>query len=318
MRRSTAARRVFAALVATALALPAGVWAQAPAEPPPAAPAELAAPNRLFPRPAVFLLLPLSGDRVPVRYTPGALDRASNLQTRLELLARAFHRWTGEEPQIEVFVLLRREWEEAGYEVPYGLPVRAGERGLAVPSEGDAGTVALWSELLGGRLPGIGGVPLRGSPQEAATMALADVLTQILAAEILVDEHGLAGDRPWLRGVMAQLVSRAFTRQFEPARLGDLRTMFAHLGHRYGPREMSARDFRPELGLRDWLWFQAQFYEGAGVLLEEEGKGAVKRMKKLRKKGGGELRADELLRRYQELDGWFRGSFSAVSLRAGG
>jgi hypothetical protein len=41
-------------------------------------------------------------------------------------------------------------------------------------------------------------------------------------------------------------------------------------------------------------------------------------MKKLRKTGGGELRADELLRRYQELDGWFRGSFSAVSLRAGG
>ena len=39
--------------------------------------------------------------------------------------------------------LTREEWEQSGYTVEYGVPVRVGRAGIAVPALGDDGTVAL-------------------------------------------------------------------------------------------------------------------------------------------------------------------------------
>ncbi len=273
------------------------------------------APTRIYTEPAVYFLLKLPGDTVTVRYSPGSLDRSANLQTRLELASRAFKRWVDFKLQVTLYVLTREEWRQAGYDVPYGVPVRVGRRGLAAPAEGDAGTVALWAEMLKGVLPAVAGAPIRGTPQQAATMILADLMTQLLMCEILVDEVGIAGGRPWVRGLMTHLASVDLVRRYEEARLGDLDTMYQLLAQVHSPRAFSSRDYNPDLRLRDWMWFQAQFHTGAQAILAKTGKGALKKMKKLRKKTGGVLNDDLLLRRYDTLNAWFHDSFTSVSLR---
>ncbi|MEM7354546.1 MAG: hypothetical protein AAF657_27305 [Acidobacteriota bacterium] len=297
-----------ALLALVCLTVPQTAAAQAPE-------AVVKAPTKLYPKPAVYLLLRLPGDTVTVRYTPGSLDRAANLQNRLELANRAFKRWVGVKLEIDVYLLSRDEWRQARYDVPYGVPVRVDRRGLAAPAEGDDGTVALWSEMLQGALPAVAGAPIRGTPQQTATMILADFITQLQICEILVDEIEIAGDRQWVRGLTTHLASVDLVRRLEAGRLRDLDTMYQLLARDAGPRAFSARDYGPELSLHDWLWYQAQFHAGAQVLLAKIGKGAVKKMRQLRKKSGGVLSGDLLLRRYKGLDQWYYDHFTAVSLR---
>ena len=80
-------------------------------------------------------------------------------------------------------------------------------------------------------------------------------------------------------------------------------------------RPFAAKDYSPELALSDWLWFQAQLHRGARLLMEEEGKGSLKKMKKLTRRNNGVLSGEALLRKYEVLDAWFRESFSAISFR---
>ncbi len=272
-------------------------------------------PTRIYPEPAVYLLLKLPGDAVTVRYSPGSLDRAANLQTRLELASRAFKRWVDVKLEVTLYVLTREEWRQAGYDVPYGVPVRVGHRGLAAPAEGDAGTVELWAEMLKGSLPAVAGAPIRGTPQQAATMILADLVTQLLMCEILVDDVGIAGGEPWVRGLMTHLASVDLVRRYEEVRLGDLDTMYSLLAQGRPARAFSTRDYSPDLRLSDWMWFQAQFHVGSQTILAKAGKGALKKMKKLRKQTGGVLNGDVLLRRYDNLNTWYHDSFTSVSLR---
>ena len=180
------------------------------------------APTRLHAEPPGFFLLPLGGDRAHFRYTPGSLDRASNLQQRIEVLARGFERWLDQPVNYTVFVMSRREWQEAGIIVDYGIPVRVGMRGLAVPAQGDEDTVELWSGLLGGMLPTVVGTPIRGTPQEVASMMMADVVAQLLASEILIDTAELAGDQPWVRAVMTQLAALTVVKRLAQAMRADL------------------------------------------------------------------------------------------------
>ncbi len=287
----------------------------ATAQTPAAAAAELVAPTRIYPEPAVYLLLRLSGDFATVRYTPGSLDRAANLQSRLELAARAFKRWVDTRLEVEVYVLSREEWREAGYNVPYGVPVRVGRRGLAAPAQGDEGTVELWADLLHGMLPAVAGVPIRGTPQQTATMVLADFVTQLQVSEILAEEIGIAAQEHWVRGLTTHVTSVALVRRFETMRLKDLDTLYQLAAREHGARAFSARDYGPDLSLRDWLWFQAQFHVGAQALVAKEGKGSVKKLKKMSRKGAGVLAGDRLLKHYKPLNEWFQTSFTSVSLR---
>ncbi len=276
---------------------------------------KIKAPTLIYPEPAVYLLLHLPGDLVNVRYTPGSLDRAANLQYRLELASRTFKRSVDSRLEIDVYVLSREEWRQARYDVPYGVPVRVGTRALAAPAEGDDGTVQLWSGLLRGMLPAVAGSPIRGTPQQAATMILADFLAQLLVSEILVDEVGIAGNQQWVRGLMTHVASVEFVKRHEESRLRDLDAMYGLLAQHAGPRAFSAREYAPDLGFGDWLWFQAQFHAGAQTIVAKEGKGSLKKMKKMRGKAGGVLSDEQLLRRYDALDEWFYASFTTVSLR---
>ncbi len=272
------------------------------------------APTRIYPEPAVYLLLRLPGDFATVRYTPGSLDRAANLQSRLELAARAFKRWVDTRLEVEVYVLSREEWRQARYDVPYGVPVRVGRRSVATPAEGDDGTVELWANLLQGMLPAVAGMPMRGTPQQAATMILADFLTQLQVSEILVDEIGIAGDQEWVRGLATHVASVDLVRRYEKVRLKDLGTMYQLASNEAGARVFSSRDYGPDLSLRDWFWFQAQFHVGAQTIIAKEGKGSLKKLKKLRRKGET-LSGDLLLKRYKTLNDWYYASFTSVSLR---
>lgn len=276
----------------------------------------LKAPTRLYPEPELYLLLRLPGDRATIHYTPGSLDRAANLQFRLEKIARYFHRWADQETDLVVYMVNRDGWQQAQFNIPYGVPLRVGRLGFAAPAMGDDGTVALWAGLLRGVLPRVSGTPLRGSPREAATMAVADVLVQLEVAEALVDQAQIAGDAYWVRGLMSHVMSVSLVEKMEPMRIRDLDTMYAKLSEAHPPKAMSVRDYHADLGLVDWLWFQAQFHAGAKLIVAEEGAGdAVEKMIKLRKKGDGVLRGDFLRRKYDDLDAWFHDRFSAVSFQ---
>ena len=271
------------------------------------------APTRLYPEPARYLLLPLGGDRAHFYYTPGSLDRAANLQFRMEIIGRSFERWANERLEYVVYVLNRREWQEAGIDVQYGIPVRIGGQGVAAPARGDAATVELWSELLGGVLPRVVGTPFQGTPQEVASTVTADVLVQLHAGQILVDALALDGDEPWIRPVMAQLAALVVVVRAGTDRPEDLAAFYRQLTQRHPPKKFSVRDYRNDLALEDWLWFQAQFHFGARTIQEKVGKNTLKKMIKLGKKG--RLEGTELRRKYPGLGEWLRTSFSAVSFQ---
>jgi len=305
-----AARAVALAVVVLLLPLPA--LAQ-PASAPAGVRQGVPAPTRLHAEPNFFLHFTLRGNGVTVRYTPGSLDRSANLQFRLELATRWFEKWTDQPIRLTTHVLSREEWLQSRYRVPYGVPVRASTHALVAPAAGDEDTVALWRGLLDGKLPAVLGLPLLGTPQEVATMILADRVVQLQAAEVLVDVHGLAGDHHWVRGVMAHLVDLSLLRRMEPGSEGDLDIMYSLLGQLHGARELAADDYNADLSLAEWLWFQAQFHAGAKAILDKEGKGAVKAMLKLSRRG--KLHAEHLRKRYKLLDLWHRETFTSVSLR---
>ncbi len=271
------------------------------------------APSRLYPEPPSFLLLRLGGDRAHFRYSPGSLDRAANLQERMELVARLFEKWSDDRFDLAVFVLSRREWEEAGIDVRYGIPVRVGTRAIAAPARGDPRTVELWSQLLDGALPTVIGTPILGTPQEVASMMVADVLVQLLAGEILVDSLGLHGDEPWIRPVMAHLAAWAVVERAGTDRPQDVTAFYRQLLAGHPPNVFSLRDYRADLALEDWLWFQGQFHFAARAIYDKEGKDAVKKMRGLAKKGRGAIRTDRLRRKYKGLDEWLETNFSIVS-----
>jgi hypothetical protein len=249
-----------------------------------------------------------------VRYTPGSLDRAANLQSRLELLARTMEHWLDEPVELGAYALGREEWAQARFELPYGLPVRVGQWGVAVPAEGDDASVRLCADLLHGVLPTVQGVPLRGTPQQAAALVVADILAQLLVAEALVDRAEVNGDRPWVRGLLSHVANLGLVARLEPARLRDLDAMYRLILDKREPKRWTARDYGPEHQIGDWLWFQANFHFGAKIIVEKEGKDAIQKMIKLRKKQG-RVHGDVLLKRYKSLATWYNESFATVRLQ---
>lgn len=273
------------------------------------------APTRLYPEPPIYLLLRLSGDRTTIYYTPGSLDRAANLQQRLERVTRGFERWADRRLDLKIFLLSRREWEEAGISVPYGVPVRAGAYGILAPARGDTETVELWLELLDGRLPNIVGTPVLGSPEELASLVMADVLVQLLAGEILVDSLGLAGDAPWVRPLMTQLAALTAVQRAGTDRPEDLAVMWGQLAKLRPPRSFAVTDYSPDLSLVEWLAFEARLHGGARVIYDKLGKKSIEKMIDLRKKGDGTISADHLESKVEPFSEWLRETFTAVSRR---
>lgn len=246
------------------------------------------------PRELSHLLL-LPGEAAWVFYSPGALDRAAHVQDWLRTMAIDHAKWSGRTMPLSALVLTREEWVGAGMTRPYGLPVGLGEGQLALPAEGDSGTVAGWRALLGGELPSVGGVPLRGTAEEASSLLAADLLGRLEAARELLAAGELRPQEPWVGELAGAMVARWAFRG-EPQTLTQLERLCQALeatsAGAAGQPE-AAVDLARRLG--DHRAFPAAHALAAGE------RRPMARLLDLQKRGGGVLQGGLLLGRYPQL-----------------
>ena len=173
-----------------------------------------------------------------VRYEPGALDRADQVQRRLtRLVAETGHR-NLRQPLVVVELLRAEEWRQSGLAEPYGLPAISGTGSLALPAWGEPETVALWRRLLDGWLPSSAGAVLRGSPEEAASLEGADLVGEVEASRIVLSKLGLTGSEPWVDDLLACALAVSALRRSDPGRWAEVRQFHSRLAAR---PEASAR-----------------------------------------------------------------------------
>ncbi len=223
-------------------------------------------------------LLDLRGDSVKVRYTPGSLDRASHTQDRFELVVSDCKSWAHNSMPLVVYVLGPEEWQAAEVDRPYGLPQHMSSTELAVASWGDAQTVALWRDLLGRRLPVVGGTALRGSPEEVASIALQNVMAVVEAFEMCLAGSGISGDQPWIEGFLVQAMVRSFIQKHEAGRLAEVDGVFASFSERGGgPGALTLSQALEPDSPTQWLWAEAQFYQPPSASRQRKARSLPKR-----------------------------------------
>lgn len=255
-------------------------------------------------------LLALRGQSVVLNYTPGALDRAVHVQRRLELLSTDFSRWSNVQVRLRVFVLSRDEWGHFGFHLPYGLPGRVSGTTLAVPSYGDAGTVELWTQIRGFPPPPLAGIPMKGTAEEAASLALSDLLMEVEAARVLLSLGGLQGEVSWLHQLMAHSLARSAFEAYESGRLAEIDAFFDSLGSGI-ETPLPLNRYAAGLELETLLWFESRFQDGARVLLASGKKNEAKGLLKQAAKSGGELTESLFFELFPEMRGWLETTFAA-------
>lgn len=272
------------------------------------------APTRLFSAPSTPDLITMPGDIVFMRYSLGALDRAARLQFKLQQMLFFFERWAESQLVMTVYVLTPEEWASSGINMPYGVPVRVGHSGLAVPATGDMETARLWQQLQV-TLPSSPELPSRGGPEHGPSLVMADVLSMLMMGEMLIDRAELAGDDFWVRGLLTHTALVDYMQRSGVSTIRELDLLYRQIQAQRPAKAMASSDLRPEIGMRDWLWFQAAFHQGAKVLKEEEGRGLWKKIRKMKKRNGGALTGAALLDKYDGLREWYESTFSAISTR---
>ncbi len=254
---------------------------------------------------ATPFLLELGGGLVKVQYTPGSLYRAARLQERLEPLVRGLASWGAAAPPPVVYLLSREEWASMAA-APYGLPAVVARGGLALCAWGDAGTVELWRGLVGGRLPAPAELPPRGSPEEAASVMLADLLAEVETARLMLRGAGLRGEEEWIDGLLAHVAARSVRLRQSPALDGELAGLYRALAAAAAVR--AAPDSGAAGSPARWLVDEARFDHAAGLVLAVEGGGGAKALLKAARRDGGTLGAARLFKRYPELESWVAAS----------
>ena len=247
-----------------------------------------------------FLLdLPVTPDRAAaVRYTPGSLDRASHVQDRFSLLAADFSRWGGSKLPMLVVLLSRDDWKRIGIQLPYGFPVRLPNGTVMLAAWGDPGTVELWRHLLVEGLPQLEGTPIRGTPDEAASLIITDLLGQIEASRGLLSRSGFGSPVPRINDFMAHTLALSAVLNHDRGRLALLDSVFRQL--EVAPAEIPGAE--PTLG--GWLRYQGDAYRAARLLAAKRGNASAKQLLKLTKKAGGSLSPADLRKRFPELVPW--------------
>lgn len=260
---------------------------------------------------ALTHLLRLPGQTTTIHYSPGALDRAARVQERAELLGAVFYKIDQRPNPLEIWVLDREDWRSAGLARAYGIPERVGPGRFALPAEGDPDQLATLTRLLGGPPPASTWVPIRGTAEEAGALAVADEIFQVQAARDFTRHVGLAGDRPWVDGVLGQLVARIAFERFEPGRMVEIASTFDRFTARFGGQaSRRADDYQEGLPLESELWYEAQFLRGADVVWVKEGEGGSIRYLYKAIQRGAPLPAAELERAYPGLVAWRSTSFA--------
>jgi hypothetical protein len=271
-----------------------------------------AAPTRFYTDPNVYGMITLPGDQVTVRYGAGYLDRAARAQLLIEPVVRILNRWTGTNLTVNIYVLTREEWRQSRIDVPYGVPVRVGRASLLLPAGGDDEVVRLWAGL---RVP----LPTNQNPGTAATPGqasaslFADYLALNLLGEIYADRLDLRPGEPWVQGFLGHAFLAPYYERLAPDLRRDLDPVWRTVIAQRPPKAMAAADYRADMSLPDWLYFQANFHFGARALVGEEGRGIVKNLRRIQKKGDGVILGAALLDKYEDLKTWFYDSFTTIS-----
>ena len=159
-----------------------------------------------------------------VRYSPGALDRASHVQRRFALLAEDFRKWSKQPVPLSVVLLSRTDWEALDLAVPYGLPAHLANGEVALCAWGDLGTVNLWRSLLGGELPANRGPPaLRVSRSRLRVCFWPISCPKALRRARCSIERASGGAHPDVLNLAAHVVALAASNLHESLSLGEIR-----------------------------------------------------------------------------------------------
>jgi hypothetical protein len=230
----------------------------------------------------------MEGPPVTVRYSPGSLDRASRVQRRMtRLVAESGHRKLLQQ-LLEIDLLRPEEWRSYGLAEPYGMPAITGSGSLALPAWGGAETVALWQRLLGGWLPSTPGSPMRGSPDETASLEGADLMGEVEASRIVLSRLGIVGNEPWMNDLMACVLAVSAVQRSEPGRWAEVRQFHSRLA------------VRPEAA-GDQRLARLRFIAAAERIGSESGSLPSKPLFKMARKAKGPLPPEHLLERYPWL-----------------
>ncbi len=264
--------------------------------------------------------LTINGQRAAVGYLPGSLDRAHHVLARLDNLAAYFRRWRPDLPvPLAAYAVDREQWGKIDLPGLYGLPLRTGPSSIFVPAQGDPEMTRMFRSALGlEMLPMVPGVPVTGTPEQAASLAIADVLTQIEAARGFAVAAGLQGTDGWVQEVAACVAALVVFRQSEPQREPEIHDLFVRLRERMGgPGSNPAFGFTQllqqgsEAEIKSWLWYQAVFFEAAELIVAKDGRKSISRLNHIERDGRGRLQTAALVKRYPGLTEWQNRWFSA-------
>lgn len=229
-------------------------------------------------------LLLLDGEGCRVRYSPGTLDRAAHVQDWVCELTAGGARLGGQSP-LEVLVLDREDWQRAQLACAYGLPCATAGGAVALPAAGDASTVELWTAALG-ELPAVGGTPMLGTPEEAASLMPADALAIPMVARQQVTAAGFAAEEPWVLELLAHLLAVDAARKSE--RGAGIAAFWARVRRRAGEQSPPVGELAVEMAR------QARLFAAAEALAGSSRRLPARELRKLQARGGGQLRPADL------------------------
>jgi hypothetical protein len=269
-RRSAAAALVLGCAGLVGLLLPVSVagtaWAQ------------------VLPADVELSLLRLEMEGCRVRYSPGSLDRAAHVQEWLCELADGAAR-LGAPRELEALVIAREEWERGRVGCRFGLPCALAGGALALPAAGDPTTVALWRSALD-ELPAMGGAPLLGTADEAASLAPADALAIAWVARRQVQAAGFAAEEAWVLDLLGHLLFIDSTRKLQ--RGPGIAAFWARVRRRAAEADPPAGELAAEM-VR-----QARLFAAAEAIAGSSRRMPARHLRRLQNRGGGMLRAGDL------------------------
>lgn len=256
------------------------------------------------------LLLDLPGDLAPVRYSPGALDRAAAVQARFERLNGEFSRTRFKATAVVFYVLAPEDWEAAGVSPEYGEPKALGTDALVLPAWADRDLLARVKRWLGGPVPLPVGQPLLATREEAGALAVSDLLAQVEAARLLAHRAHLGGDAAWIAPVMAHLVARLAWDRFEPGRMPEIAALFdamAAVDRTPGGHPVSG--WRDDLPLPTRAWYEARFLRAADLIVTKKGARGARKILNGGITGTTPLSQAALVAELPELSNWLAENF---------
>lgn len=251
------------------------------------------------------------GHQVLVRYTPGSLERAAQIQQRAVALAAEADAAFGGRHSLQIYVLSRLEWEEARLRNPYGFAEVTAGGALLLPAFADDESVRRWRDRLGGAVPPPSARAVVASGQEAGALAAADAVGYADLARWLVEQHRPDVDSPWLGELLAHLLTRVALGRGFPEDLHAADTVFAGLvrgGGGDGARPLAA--WRPGLPHAEQLWWDGEFGRGAAALVADRGLSRTRRLLEATLRKRKPLAAATLFEKAPAFAGWRQVGFA--------